>query len=69
MEAHAGTIRIPARTELKPRWRLFHLLRGRARAARRASAGRAQAAQANRGLPSSIPGSEHSHLILPPKAY
>jgi hypothetical protein len=69
MEAHAGTIRIPARTEIKPRRRLLHLLRGRARAARRASAGRTQAARANRALPSSIPGSEHSHLILPPKAY
>jgi hypothetical protein len=68
MEAHAGTIRIPSRTEIKPRRRLLHLLRERARAARRVSAGRTQAAQANRSLPSSIPGSEHTHL-LPPKAY
>jgi hypothetical protein len=68
MEAHAGTIRIPARTELKPRRRLLHLLRERARAASRVNAVRAQAARANRSLPGSIPGSEHTHL-LPPKAY
>jgi hypothetical protein len=68
MEAHAGTIRIPARSETKPRRRLLHLLRERGRAASRVNAGRTQAAQANRSLPSSIPGSEHTHL-LPPKAY
>jgi hypothetical protein len=68
MEAHAGTIRIPARPETKPRRRLLHLLRERARAARHVNAGRAQAAHANRSLPGSIPGSEHTHL-LPPKAY
>jgi hypothetical protein len=68
MEAHAGTITIPARTETNPRRRPFHVLRERTRALRSLSAHRTQAAAVNRSLPGSIPGSEHTHL-LPPKAY
>jgi len=66
MEAHAGAIRIPRPAKL--RRRRFELLRSRLSARRRAVASRAHAAQANRRLPSSLPGSEHTHL-LPPKAY
>ena len=66
MEAHAGTIRIPR--PAKPRRRRLELLRARLSARRRAIALRTHSAQANRRLPSSLPGSEHAHL-LPPKAY
>jgi hypothetical protein len=66
MEAHAGTIRIPTGTTTKPR--RLHLFRERVRARRRERLLRNHAAGANRALPGSIPGSEHTHL-LPPKAY
>jgi hypothetical protein len=64
MAAHAGTIRIPT-TGGKRRRHAFALLRERARARRRAHAARVQAINANRSLPSSIPGSEHTHLLRP----
>jgi hypothetical protein len=67
MEAHAGTIGIPSQTST-PRRRRLRLLLQRVRASARVDAARVQAAEANRSLPSSIPGSEHTHL-LPPKAY
>ncbi len=66
MEAHAGTIRIPTGTTTKPR--RLHLFRERLRARRRERAIRHYAAGAHR-VPTSVPGSEHTHLILPPKAY
>jgi hypothetical protein len=68
MAAHAGTIRIPTGTTTKPRWHRLHLFREGVRAHRRERAIRNHAAGANRALPGSIPGSEHTHL-LPPKAY
>jgi hypothetical protein len=70
MEAHAGTIRIPTggtiTTKPRPRW--LHLFRDRVRARRRERAIRNYATGAH-AAPRSIPGSEHTHLILPPKAY
>jgi hypothetical protein len=70
MEAHAGTIGIQTgdTTTRKPRARRLHLFRERIRARGRERAIRNHSAGANRGLPGSIPGSEHTHL-LPPKAY
>jgi hypothetical protein len=64
MEAHAGSIRIQTPTKTEPRRRRLrlHLAAGRAR--------RRERAIHTRGLRApSIPGSEHTHLILPPKAY
>jgi hypothetical protein len=65
MEAHAGTVRIPNPTKAKPRrrGRLLQLLRGLARSERRG------AIDTHDARVRSIPGSEHSHLVLPPKAY
>jgi hypothetical protein len=66
MEAHAGTISIGTGISVtpKPKARRLQLLRERARARRRSRAIRAHAATVH-----SIPGSEHTHLLLPPKAY
>jgi hypothetical protein len=65
MEAHAGTVRIPTPTKAKPRrrGRLLRLLRELARSERR------RAIETHDARVRSIPGSEHSHLVLPPKAY
>jgi hypothetical protein len=63
MEAHAGTIRIGTGITTRPRLRSLQLLLARARARRRARAIRTHDARLR-----SIPGSEHAHLILPPKA-
>jgi hypothetical protein len=66
MEAHAGTIRIPSpTTTTKPRrrWRLLELLRELSKTRKQ------RAIQTHDGRLRSIPGSEHSHLVLPPKAY
>ena len=65
MEAHAGTVRIPTPTEAKPRRRrhLLKLLRELARSERQ------RAIDTHDARVRSIPGSEHSHLVLPPKAY
>jgi hypothetical protein len=70
MEAHAGTIGIPRgeTTDAKPRRGRLTLLREIIRAYRREQVIRNHAASANRRLPSSLPGSEHTHL-LPPKGY
>lgn len=70
MEAHAGTIGIGTGGTIarKQRPRRLHLLRDRVRSLRRERVTRYHAALANRALPGSIPGSEHTHL-LPPKAY
>jgi hypothetical protein len=59
MEAHAGTVRIPAGTATKSRRSLRQL----------SSARRERAVQTRHAQIHSIPGSEHSHLVLPPKAY
>jgi hypothetical protein len=69
MEAHAGTIRIPRGTATKPRRRRLRLLRERARARRLARAIRDYTPGTHRAVPTSIPGSEHTHIVLPPKAY
>jgi hypothetical protein len=66
MEAHAGTIRIG--TRVTPRPRRLQALRARVRARRADRIARAQGVQAN-GAAHAVPGSEHTHLILPPKAY
>lgn len=68
MEAHTGVIRVPAPSARRPRRRRLVLLRESIRARRAANAARVQAIRANRTLPNSIPGSEHTHL-LPPKAF
>jgi hypothetical protein len=65
MEAHASTVTIPTPTRAKPRrrGRLLQLLRELARSERR------RAIETHDARVGSIPGSEHSHLVLPPKAY
>ena len=65
MEAYAGTVRIPTPIKAKPRrrGRLLQLLRELARSDRR------RAIVTHDARVRSIPGSEHSHLVLPPKAY
>ena len=63
MEAHAGTVRIPTGTTAKPRRRRLQLLRQLYRARHE------RAIQTHHATIRSIPGSEHSHLVLPPKAY
>jgi hypothetical protein len=68
MEAHAGTISIGQGLIAKPRARGLTLFRDRLRARRRNQAIRASSAKLN-GVVHTIPGSEHTHLILPPKAY
>jgi hypothetical protein len=69
MEAHAGTISIGTRVTVKPKTRRLKMFSSRVRARRRERLIRHHAAGSNRTLPGSIPGSEHTHLILPPKAY
>ena len=68
MEAHPGAITFPTEWARSPRRRRLSPILARFRARRSARAARAYAAAANRSLPASIPGSEHTHL-LPPKAY
>jgi hypothetical protein len=68
MEAHAGTIRIGIETKREPKAGRLQAYRERLRARRRDRILRAQAQQAN-GRTRSVPGSEHTHLILPPKGY
>lgn len=63
MEAHAGTVRIPAGAAAKPRPRFLRLLRELSQERR------ARAVQTNHAGARSIPGSEHTHIVLPPKAY
>ena len=67
MEAHAATVSIGTGITGKPRFsRLARLLslpaRSRSRHAQRAI-------QTHGARPTSVPGSEHAHLVLPPKAY
>jgi hypothetical protein len=64
MEAHAETIRIPSSSTTKPLRRRLQLFRERAQIRRRERAIRTHGARLT-----SVPGSEHSHLVLPPKAY
>jgi hypothetical protein len=68
MEAHTGAVTFPSEWAKRPRPRRLKLIRQRIRARKDERAARAYAARANRALPSSIPGSGHTHL-LPPKAY
>jgi hypothetical protein len=65
MEAHAGTVRIPTPTAARPRrrWHVLQLLRELSQARRE------RAIQTHDARVRSIPGSEHTHLVLPPKAY
>lgn len=65
MEAHAGTVRIPTPSEARARRRrrLLHLFRELARSERQ------RAIATHDARVRSIPGSEHSHFVLPPKAY
>jgi hypothetical protein len=64
MEAHAGTVRIPTPTKTEPRRRrLLRLLR------ELSAARRERAIQTHGARAPYVPGSEHTHLILPPKAY
>jgi hypothetical protein len=68
MEAHTGAIRIPTGPATRRSRRWLDLLREHSRARRSERAARIYSATANRCLPGSIPGSEHTHM-LPPKAY
>jgi hypothetical protein len=70
MEAHAGTISIGTgiKARPKPKARRLQLFRERARARRRNRAIRAHAVAQGVQV-RSVPGSEHGHLLLPPKAY
>ena len=66
MEAHTGAIRIPGGPATWRSRRWLYLLREYSRARRSERAARTYSARANRSLPGSMPGSEHTHL-LPPK--
>ena len=68
MEAHTGAVRIPTGPATGRSRRWLHLLREHSRARRSERAARTYSARANRSLPGSIPGTEHTHM-LPPKAY
>lgn len=68
MEAHTGAVRIPTGSATRRSRRWLHLLREHSRVRRSERVTRTYSATANRSLPSSIPGSEHTHM-LPPKAY
>jgi hypothetical protein len=63
MEAHAGTVRVPAAPATRSRRSLRRLL------GERSAARRARAIQTRHARIRSIPGSEHTHIVLPPKAY
>jgi hypothetical protein len=63
MEAHAGTVRIPTGAATKSRRGLRQLLR------ELSAARRERAIQTRHAGIRSIPGSEHTHVVLPPKAY
>jgi hypothetical protein len=63
MEAHAGTIKISTPAKTKPRRRWIQLFRDLSEARRE------RAIQTHGGRIRSVPGSEHTHIVLPPKAY
>jgi hypothetical protein len=63
MEAHVGTIGIGARKELKPRPHRLAQLRDRMRQRRVQRAERAYSMRMNGISASSLPGSEHAHLL------
>jgi hypothetical protein len=63
MEAHAGTVRIRTGRKAKPRRRWLTLLREAYRARNE------RTIQTHEARVRSVPGSAHTHLILPPKAY
>jgi hypothetical protein len=63
MEAHAGTIKISTPAKTKPRRRWIQLFRDLSEARR------LRAIQTHEGRIHSVPGSEHTHIVLPPKAY
>jgi hypothetical protein len=69
MEAHAGTVRIGNGPGVRPRRRRLSQLRETIRRRRRERARRAHSIRMNGVRAPSIPGSEHTHLLPPPKAY
>ena len=69
MAAHAGTIGIGTRRSGRSWTRRLAALREGIRRRRLDRAGRAHCLRVNGARLYSIRGSEHSHLMLPPKAY
>jgi hypothetical protein len=69
MEAHTGAITFPSEWTKRPRRRLLHLLRELVRTRRETAALRAYTARSSHSVPTSIPGSEHTHLLHRPRGF
>jgi hypothetical protein len=69
MEAHTGAISFPSEWAKRPRRRRLQLLRELVRARRESAALRGYTARSNHSVPTSIPGSEHTHLLRRPRGF
>ncbi len=69
MEAHTPAITFPSEWARRMRRRRLHLLRELVRTRRDRAALRAYDARSNRSVPTSIPGSEHTHLLRRPRGF
>jgi hypothetical protein len=69
MEAHAGPISIGTGHPVRPRRRRLSQLRETVRRRRLDRAARAHSLRMSGVRAPFVPGSEHTHLMLPPKAY
>jgi hypothetical protein len=69
MEAHAGPITIGTGKVRKGRRRRLGQLRATVRRWRTERAARAHSVRMSGVRAPSVPGSEHTHLLIPPKAY
>lgn len=69
MEAHTGAIPIGTGQAVKPRRHLMSELREGIRQRRSQRAERAHSLRTNGAGPSSIPGSEHAHLLKRPRGF
>jgi hypothetical protein len=69
MEAHTGAVTFPKEWTRRPRRRRLHRLRTLVRAHRERAALAAYTAKSNRSVLTSIPGSEHTHLLRRPRGF
>jgi hypothetical protein len=69
MEAHAGTVTIGNGPAVRPWRRRLSQLRETIRRRRRERARRAHSIRMSGLRAPFVPGSEHTHLLPPPKAY
>jgi hypothetical protein len=69
MEAHTGALTLPGRRTERPRRHWLRRLRQLIRARRESASLRAYSARGNRSLPTSIAGSEHTHLLRRPRGF